>query len=105
MGESTFKTSIEEDNVGIGFIAENVEQEKISATSSEATTSFSQEVKAAILLNAGNDAVHVNFDATATTNHFKLAAGASLSIDLSFTDIHTICAGSDSTTVYAIGIW
>ena len=85
--------------------AENFEQKKISATSSEATTSFTQSVKAVLIYNDGNNPVHINFNATATTNSFKIPSKAWLMIDLNFIDLHTICATGETATLYALGTY
>ena len=85
--------------------AENFEQKKISATATEATTSFSQAVKSVLIYNDGINACHINFGATATTNHVKLPAKAWLVIDLNFTDIHTKCATGETSTLYCIGTY
>ena len=85
--------------------AGSIEQKKISATAAEATTSFSQAVGAVLIYNDGNNPVHINLDATATTNSFKLPAKAWLQIDLKFTDIHTICASGETATIYAVGLF
>ena len=85
--------------------AENFEQKKISATSTEATTSFTLAVKAVLIYNDGNNPVHINFDATATTNSFKIPSKAWLIIDLNFTHLHTICATDETATLYALGTY
>lgn len=85
--------------------AENFEQKKISATATESTTSFSQEVSAMLIYNDGVNAVHLNFDATATTNSFKLPSKSYFMADLKLTDVHTICATGESATLYVIGTY
>jgi len=85
--------------------AENFEQKKISATSTEATTSFTQAVKSVLIYNDGNNPVHLNFGATATTNHIKLVSKAWLVIDLNFTALHTICATGETATLYCVGTY
>ena len=85
--------------------ADNFEQVKISATATEATTSFTQEVKSVLIYNDGVNVCHINFGATATTNHVKLPAKAWLVIDLKFTDVHTICATGETATLYAVGTY
>lgn len=83
--------------------AENFEQKKISATGSEATTSFSQQVKSVLIYNDGANAVHVNLDSTATTNNMKIVSKAWFSADIVHTDIHTICATGETATLFVIG--
>ncbi len=85
--------------------AENSEQLKISATASEATSSFAQEVKSFLIYNDGNNPVHLNYDATATTNSFKLVAKAWQFLDLKLTDVHTICATGETATLFVIGLF
>ena len=85
--------------------AENFEQVKISATSTEATTSFSQGVKSVLIYNDGINPVHLNFDAAATTDHIKIPAKAWFVSDLNFTDIHTKCASGETATLYCVGIY
>ena len=81
------------------------EQKKISATATEATTSYTQKVKSVLFFNDGPNAVHLNFGATATTNHFKMVAKSWFFIDIPLIDIHTKCATSETATVYAIGVY
>lgn len=83
--------------------AENFEQKKISATDSEATTSFTQEIKAVLIYNDGNNPCHINFGATATTSSMKLVSKAWLTVDLQFTDLHTICATGETSTLFVVG--
>jgi len=85
--------------------AENFEQKKISATATEATTSFTQQVKGLLIYNDGVNPCHVNFDATATTNHIKIPPKAGFIIDLKLIDIHTICASGETATLYCIGLY
>lgn len=85
--------------------AENSEQEKISATATEAATSFSQEVKSVLIYNDGVNPCYINFDATATTNNMKLVSKAWFSADLKVKDVHTICAASETATLYVIGLY
>lgn len=85
--------------------AENFEQKKISATATEAATSFTQAIKSILIYNDGANPVHLNFGATATTNHMKLVAKAWLVIDLNFTDLHTICATGETATLYCVGTY
>jgi len=85
--------------------AESFEQKKISATDSEATTSFSQEVSSVLIYNDGNNPCHVNFDATATTSTMKIVAKAWFSADLKLTDLHTICATGETATLFVIGLY
>lgn len=85
--------------------AENFEQVKISATSTEATTSFGQQVKSILIYNDGNNAVHVNFDSTATTNNMKIVPKAWFVTDLKLTDIHTICASGETATLFCMGTY
>jgi len=100
MAETTFNVHVTGTSSSSSF-----EQLNISATDLESTDSFSQEVLSAILLNDGDDSVHVNFDALATVSHFKLTPKSWLSLDLNLTDVHTICAAGETATVYAIGIY
>lgn len=83
----------------------NFEQVKIAATAVEATTSFTQKVKSVLFYNDGANPVHLNFDAAATVNHFKLVAKAWFFIDIPFTDIRTICAAGHTATLYCIGVF
>ena len=85
--------------------SENFEQLKISATSTESTSSFSTQVKSLLIYNDGVNSCHINFDATATTNHIKLPAKAWLVIDLVLTDVHTKCATDETATLYCIGLY
>ena len=85
--------------------SESFEQKKISATATEATTSFTKQVKSLLIYNDGVNACHMNFDATATTNHIKLPAKAWLVIDLKLTDVHTKCATGETATLYCIGLY
>lgn len=85
--------------------SENSEQLKISATDTEATTSFSQEVKSILVYNDGNNPVHLNFGATATTDSMKLVSKAWFSADLKLTDLHTICATGETATLFVIGLY
>jgi len=85
--------------------AENFEQKKISATATEATTSFSQQVKSVLIYNDGNNPCHIDFDATATTDDMKIVAKAWLIIDLNTTDLHTICAINETATLFCIGLF
>ena len=85
--------------------AKNFEQKKISATATEATTSFTKQVKSLLIYNDGVNVCHINFDATATTNHIKLPAKAWLVVDLQLTDVHTICATGETATLYCIGLY
>lgn len=83
--------------------AENFEQLKISATETEATLSFAQQVKSVLIYNDGNNPVHVNFNAAATTNSMKIVSKAWFSADLTMTDIHTICVTGETATLFVIG--
>ena len=83
--------------------AENFQQLKISATDSEVTSSFSQQIKSILVYNDGVNPVHLNFDATATTNSMKVVAKAWLTIDLNLKDLHTICATGETATLFVIG--
>ena len=85
--------------------AENFEQLKISATDSEATTSFAQQVSSMLLFNNGPNDVFINFDTTATTNNFPVISQAWISVDLKITDIHTICKAAETATVFVIGVF
>lgn len=84
---------------------DNFEQQKISATENEATTSFTQTVRSVHLYNDGADAVHIHLDATATTNHYKLTANSSVTLNIICTDVHTICAAGETATIYVIGVY
>jgi len=85
--------------------AENFEQLKISATATEATTSFAQQVSSVLIYNDGNNPCHLDFDATATTSEFKLVAKAWFIADLKLTDLHTICATGETATLFVIGLY
>jgi len=85
--------------------AKNFEQQKISATAVESTNSFTLQIKSCFIYNDGVNPVHLNFDATATTNHVKIVSKAWLFIDLEMTDIHAICAAGETATVYAVGFY
>ena len=85
--------------------ADNLEQQKISATDLESTNSFSQEIKSVLIHNSGASSVHLNFDAIATSNHLKIPVNSWFSVDLRFTDIHAICATNETATLYCIGTY
>ncbi|RLE52579.1 MAG: hypothetical protein DRJ26_04570 [Candidatus Methanomethylicota archaeon] len=80
--------------------ATSVVQNKISASDTETVTTLTETYTSHIIYNDGPYPVYVNFDATATTNNFKIPAGSSLSINLEFKSLHLICASGENATVY-----
>lgn len=81
------------------------EQLKISVTSSDSSSSFSQEVKSVLIYNDGPNPVHYNRDATATTNKFKIPSKSWLITDVPTTTPHFICASGETATVYCLGVY
>lgn len=85
--------------------AESVEQKKVSVTASDSTATFTQKVRAYVVYNDGPNAVHINYDATATTNLFKIPAKAWKMLDIPVTVLHFICATGETATVYCEGVY
>ena len=83
---------------------ENVEQNKASVTDSDTALIFSQKVKAWIVSNDGPNAVHINFETAATTDHFKIPARGFMMLAVPLTELHFICASGETATVFAIGV-
>ena len=81
------------------------EQLKISVTTADSTSSFSQLVKSMMIYNDGPNAVHYNRDAAATTSKFKIPSKAWLMVDVPLTAPHFICAAGESATVYCYGVY
>ncbi|RLE76538.1 MAG: hypothetical protein DRJ44_03885 [Thermoprotei archaeon] len=76
----------------------------ISASDTETITTLAENYTSHIIYNDGPNAVYVNFDDTATTSSFKIPAGGSLSLDLEFKSLHTICAATETATVYWLAL-
>jgi len=83
----------------------NQEQHKVSVTDTSTQQTWTGATKAFLVYNDGPYPVHINFDAAATTDNFKIPSGASLSIDYASQDTRFICASGKTATVYAIGLY
>lgn len=79
---------------------------KISVTTSDSThTDFSPIVDRVTIENIGTDNCYINLNAAATTSHYKLYTGQSLTLGLQkITDVHAITDTGDATTLSIIGV-
>lgn len=76
----------------------------LSVTDSNSSGTFSPVVYLIKLKNIGTNACYFNFNAAATTSHFKLDPEDEIEIGLdSITTIQAICDTSETTTLQAIG--
>lgn len=85
--------------------AESAEQVKVSVTAADSTATFAQKVRSFVIINDGVNSVHINLDAAATTNHFKIPAKSWLMLDVPVTVLHFICATAETATVYCWGVF
>ena len=81
----------------------SIEQKKLYVTDTETSTSFSAIVKWIMIYNSGPCETHINFDDTATTEHFLLPAGAFIFLGLKLISVHAVCPSGKSTTLYIMG--
>ena len=77
---------------------------KISASDTESSVTLTENYTQHVIYNDGPYDVHVNFDATATTNSFKIPKYSSLSLSLEFKSLHVICASGETATVYWLAL-
>ena len=72
-------------------------------TAVERTATFSTQRKSCLIYNDGPNPVHINFDATATTNNFIVPSKWSMSIVFPVTVLHFICDVAETCTLYILG--
>ena len=98
-GEITL-SNVTLEGVGVFDSFEQVREDSVGDTDS--TLTFAQEIKSAHILNVGDQDCYINFDATATTAHYKLKIGESYPAPLKFTVLHAI-TDTGTTDVRTIG--
>lgn len=75
----------------------------LAVTDTETLGTFSTQRKSCLIYNDGANDVHINFDATATTNNFIIPALDALQIVFPVTVLHFICAAGQTCTLYILG--
>jgi hypothetical protein len=77
-------------------------QQTLSVSDTSSSASFVPNHYYAEIYNGGANTVYVNFNATATTNHFPVFAGETLKIYTDIAAIHAICDTSLTSTLQII---
>ncbi len=67
------------------------------------TATFSTQRKSCLIYNDGPNLIHINFDATATTNNFIIPSKWSLQVVFPVTVLHFICDATETATLYILG--
>ena len=67
----------------------------------DVAATFSSQRKSCLIYNDGPNAVHINFDATATTQNFIIPAKWSMQIVFPVTVLHFVSDGT--STIYILG--
>ena len=75
----------------------------VAVTAVETTATFSSQRKSCLIYNNGPNLVHINFDATATTNNFIIPSKWSLQVVFPVTILHFICDAGETATLYVLG--
>lgn len=75
----------------------------LNVGATEVTGTFSSQRKSCLIYNDGPNDVHINFDATATTNNFIIPALDALQIVFPVRVLHFICDAGNNCTIYILG--
>jgi len=84
-------------------VVEDLSAGGIAVGAVDTTATFSSQRKSCLIYNAGPNQVHINFDATATTNNFIIPPKWSMSIVFPVTVLHFVCDPGNSCTLYILG--
>jgi len=87
---------------GVGVFDSFEQVREASVGNTDSTLTFAQEIKSAHILNVGDQDCYINFDATATTAHYKLKIGESYPAPVKFTVLHAI-TDTSTTDLRVIG--
>jgi len=75
----------------------------VAVTAVETTATFSTQRKSCLIYNNGPNLVHINFDATATTNNFIIPSKWSLQVVFPVTVLHFLCDAGENCVLYVLG--
>ena len=87
---------------GVGVFDSFEQVREASVGNTDSTLTFAQEIKSAHILNVGDQDCYINFDAAATTAHYKLKIGESYPAPVKFTVLHAI-TDTGTTDLRTIG--
>lgn len=94
-------------NQSLGYAA-TITQEKISATDSASSTTFTSPLKFALVKNLGGDEVFLRTDGTATTSYFELGVGETIVLNGGsdgLTTLYYICNAGETADVRVLGTY
>ena len=75
----------------------------LNVGAAEVIARFSSQRKSGVILNDGPNAVHINFDATATVNNFIIPSKWSMQFVFPVRVLHFICDAGNTCRLYILG--
>ena len=84
-------------------VVQDLSEGGLAVGATDVTATFSSQRKSCLIYNAGPNDVHINFDATATTNNFIIPSLDALQIVFPVTVLHFICAAGQTATIWLLG--